>query len=157
MSFGQDVTGYSLGEGLSGDMKFFGGDHTDDKDSMAGLTAFFASPDIPDDYEGGRFHWLELGMYMSLKSPDGAVGALFSGLRHHGGTPPRAPPGKIPDPKAIRFVVVLYPPAVYTRGDAIYNLCAQSNGEPLRFAPEYSDSRLVFSECVLSIVNLRCV
>lgn len=127
-------------------MSVFGDDHTDDSDAEAGMSGFWASPDIPKTYEAGRFHWLELGMYMKL---DGPIGALFSGLRHHGGTPPRAPPGEIPDPKSVRFAVVLYPPARYTNGKAIYNLCAQSiesgasnaKKEALRFRPEYSDIR----------------
>lgn len=41
--------------------------------------------DLPEDYQGGRFHILELGVYIEL---DGLMVITFSGLRRHGGTPP---------------------------------------------------------------------
>ncbi|KAF9022083.1 hypothetical protein BDZ89DRAFT_1137611 [Hymenopellis radicata] len=129
----------SLGEGLGREMHFFGGEHTDKNDFDAGLSGIFASPDIPSDYEGGRFHFLELGCYIRLS---GTVCALFSGLRHHGGTPPRAPRGQPVEKWARRLVIVLYPPASHGEGAGIYNLCAGGKQNPVRFTPEYADPEL---------------
>ena len=41
-------------------MGFFGGDHTDEMDLAAGLSAMVVGSHLPEDYEAGRFHLLSL-------------------------------------------------------------------------------------------------
>ena len=47
-------------------MGFFGGDHTDEMDLAAGLSAMVVGSDLPETYEAGRFHLLYLGLYVDL-------------------------------------------------------------------------------------------
>lgn len=139
------MTNCSPGDGLKKQMKAFGGKHRDKKDSPGGMTLFFVFADVPLDkgYEGGRFHFPELGGYLIL---DEFLVIGFSGLHSHGGTPPRAPKGVKPDPRFIRFAVVLYPPTVISSGDAVYNFAVGGKGkkgkpEVVRLVPEYMDLR----------------
>ena len=70
-------------------MGFFGGDHTDEMDLAAGLSAMVVGSHLPEDYEAGRFHLLSLGVYVDL----GKIHVVyFSGRLRHSGTPPLAPP-----------------------------------------------------------------
>lgn len=124
--------------GLGAEMPTFGVEHKDKSDAVAGMSGFYSSNSFPPDYEGGRFHWLELGLYVRLIK---TVGVLFSGLRQHGGTPPRAPPGQVPDDKHVRFAVVLYPPRTMMDGKGIFNICAHAEGEPVRLVPEFTNMK----------------
>jgi len=75
-------------EHLSETLGIFGGPHIDRYDVPGGFTAMISNCDIPDVYEPGRFHILELGVYIIL---DSFVSVYFSGLRVHGGTSPIGP------------------------------------------------------------------
>ncbi|KAF9016251.1 hypothetical protein BDP27DRAFT_1440716 [Rhodocollybia butyracea] len=55
---------------------FFGGIHFDKSDSPGGYTTLLANSDLPDDWEGGRFHLVEFGLYVVL---DGITASTFTG------------------------------------------------------------------------------
>lgn len=129
-------------EGLT-ELGFFGGMHRDTGDSAASYTSMFANSDLPDDYEGGRFHLVELGIYVEL---EGLVCVCFSGLRLHGGTPPRAPKKATTIPKeAYRWVMVLYPQGSVLDGGSNVNVAALPDRTPFQIVPEMKDSGSVQS------------
>lgn len=113
----------------------FGGKHIDDKDEPAAFTAMISCPDLPKNrgYEGGRFHLLEFGAYVRL---EGLIAACFSGLRYHGGTPPRAPADQRVDPSAYRWVMVMYPQRGIIGGDTSFNIGAKPDHTPLQVTPD---------------------
>ncbi|KAJ3897346.1 hypothetical protein F5879DRAFT_927913, partial [Lentinula edodes] len=118
---------------------FFGGVHIDKGDSNGGRTKILSFPDLPDGWEGGRFHLVEFGLYIEL---DGLVIANFSGLRLHGGTPPLAPTGADIPAWAYRSVVVLYPQGPILDGRVVMNLSADEDGVPMQLTPKMRDSNL---------------
>ena len=108
-------------------MGFFGGDHTDEMDLAAGLSAMVVGSHLPEDYEAGRFHLLSLGVYVDL----GKIHVVyFSGRLWHSGTPPLAPPGSQEVATwAYCFVLILYPASRLLLGTSKTVLAAQSSGE----------------------------
>lgn len=127
----------SAGKGLI-EMGYFGGDHTDDMDLAAGLSAMVIGSDLPETYEAGRFHLLSLGVYVDL----GSIHVVyFSGRLRHSGTPPLAPPGTEEIAHwAYRFVLILYPASRLMLGTTKTVLAAQTSGDktdkPLTVPPE---------------------
>ncbi|KAK1219138.1 hypothetical protein PQX77_018149 [Marasmius sp. AFHP31] len=110
------------------ELGFFGGVHRDQFDAAANMSNMTCCSDLPEGYEGGRFHFVELGVYIKL---DGIQLIGFSGLRYHGGTPPLAPQGEELDPSAYRFVHILYPQSHVLDGRVTFNLAAQPNHQPM--------------------------
>ncbi|KAI0038753.1 hypothetical protein FA95DRAFT_1613130, partial [Auriscalpium vulgare] len=66
--------------------------HKDGNDAPGALTGMVSSPDMPDNYDKGTFHLVEIGAYASLEETQVMY---FSGLRRHGGTPAHAPDGEV--------------------------------------------------------------
>ena len=60
----------------------------------------------------------------------------FSGLRLHGGFPPTAAPGTIPDKSSYRLVVVCYPPSLILDGQGVNSFGSLSNHGLLTIPPE---------------------
>ena len=118
-----------IGGGLQKQMGFFGAKHIDKYDSVTGFSTMICNSDLPDGYEGGRFHLLEFGAYVRL---DGIKVISFSGLRWHGGTPPLAPDGQDVDSSAYRWVVILYPQGSVISGGASHNVAADHNHQPVQ-------------------------
>ncbi|KAJ3928914.1 MAG: hypothetical protein NXY57DRAFT_964082 [Lentinula lateritia] len=112
---------------------FFGGVHIDKADSNGGRTKILSAPDLPEGWEGGRFHLVEFGLYVEL---DGLIIANFSGLRLHGGTPPLAPTGAEIPAWAYRSVVVLYPQGPILDGRVVMNISADEDGVPMQLTPK---------------------
>ncbi|KAJ3858851.1 hypothetical protein EV359DRAFT_87125 [Lentinula novae-zelandiae] len=112
---------------------FFGGVHIDQADSNGGRTKILSAPDLPEGWEGGRFHLVEFGLYVEL---DGLIIANFSGLRLHGGTPPLAPTGAEIPAWAYRSVVVLYPQGPILDGQVVMNISADEDGVPMQLTPK---------------------
>ncbi|KAJ3519810.1 hypothetical protein NMY22_g13029 [Coprinellus aureogranulatus] len=77
----------------------FGCEHYDDRDSPDHLTTMFSNPDIPENYDPGSFHVLQLGIFVVLEK---YVGITFSGQRRHVGTAPTPPVGCPPQLSAYR-------------------------------------------------------
>ena len=116
-------------------MGFFGGKHSDDRDSALSLSQMTVLTDIPEAHEPGRFHLPGLGMYVTLET---YRGIYFSGRMKHGGTPPLAPAGQEPPAWAARCVVICYPSGAYVNGvtrQAIGSLSCL-NDLPLYLTPE---------------------
>ncbi|KAF8996860.1 hypothetical protein BDZ89DRAFT_1122600 [Hymenopellis radicata] len=128
--------------GLEVQMTRSGGKHRDIRDSPIIPSAFFGNSRAPADYEGGRIHFLELGLYARLIGP---TFFLFSGLYSHAGTAARAPPGATTVSKtAIRDVLILYPSSFYHDGRASFTFAAgvdQSWARQLR--PEHTHPKSV--------------
>ncbi|KAJ3885797.1 hypothetical protein GG344DRAFT_82325 [Lentinula edodes] len=112
---------------------FFGGVHIDQADSNGGRTKILSAPDLPEGWEGGRFHLVEFGLYVEL---DGLIIANFSGLRLHGGTPPLAPTGAEIPAWAYRSGVVLYPQGPILDGRVVMNISADEDGVPMQLTPK---------------------
>src|SRR6266498_4344472 len=91
----------------------FGEKHCDKKDNPAYYTHMTAMSDLPDDYDPGRFFILYPGVFVSLEN---YKSINFSGLRFHGGTPPRAPPGADPATLQWRLDSALY---IILQGDKL--------------------------------------
>ena len=119
-------------------MGFFDGNHTDEMDLAAGLSAMIIGSNLPETYEAGRFHLLSLGLYVDL----GNIHVVFcSGRLCHSGTPPLAPPG-IEEVAhwAYHFVLILYPASRLMLGTSKTVLAAKTSGDktdkPLTVPPE---------------------
>lgn len=126
------LTVFSDANGIKA-LGFFGGIHYDKSDSAGGYTTLLANSDLPEGWEGGRFHLIEFGLYVEL---DGITASTFTGLRLHGGTPPLAPAGAEIPPWAYRWVVVLYPQGATLDGRVNMNLCTQTDGTLVQLTPE---------------------
>ncbi|KAJ7219899.1 hypothetical protein B0H12DRAFT_1078499 [Mycena haematopus] len=85
---------------LATDMGFYGGAHTDRKDSAGHYSHMSANSDLPEGYTPGFFFILELGVFIQL---DSHASINFSGLRRHGGTPPLC--SSAPGAKLYKFAV----------------------------------------------------
>lgn len=81
----------------------------------------FSNPDIPDEYEPGAFHILQLGVFVVLRK---FVGITFSGRRRHVGTSPTPPFGFPSVPHAYRFNVVWYPKQAAVDGSSRWTLAS---------------------------------
>ncbi|THH11569.1 hypothetical protein EW146_g7993 [Bondarzewia mesenterica] len=102
---------------LKSQLGFFGSDHLDRHDDPGGLTCAIWFSQLPLGYDPGRFHLLELGVFVKLQN----IGSLyFCGLRRHGGTPSRAPKGEQPKAWAIRCLGILYPSNAMLENCMIY-------------------------------------
>jgi hypothetical protein len=117
-------------------MGFFGGVHNDKRDAPAEYSAMIANSDVPEDYDKGCFHLLEIGCHIYL---DTLVIAHFSGLRIHGGTPPTAPDGVQPVPWAYRWIVILYPSRSMVEGEGLQALAAMPDHSPFTLRPEMTE------------------
>lgn len=123
-------------KGLESAMGFFGltAGHTDDGDDEAGLTCMISNSRIPDNYEPGRFHLFDVGIYIIIKPK---IASIFNGLSRHGGTPPIAPNNTTPLEDAVRLVIVFYPPkAILSSDKSSIPLASLPNGTPLVLGPE---------------------
>lgn len=109
--------------------------------------------DLPEDYQGGRFHILELGVYIEL---DGLMVITFSGLRRHGGTPPMAPNGQEVLPWAYRFTVPMYCPGSILDGKTLNVIGALPLGEPFSMRPEMTDPRFMLPQ-PFALYKLTCI
>lgn len=142
--------------GLNTSIGFFGGGHIDLRDWLLGYTSMLSWGDLPVGYQGGRFHILELGVYVRL---DDLVVITFSGLRRHGGTPPMAPEGQQVAQSAYRFTVPMYCPAAIMDGKTLNVLAALPTGAPFTMRPEMTDPRyevlLQFSIDYFCLSSLR--
>ncbi|KAJ7237551.1 hypothetical protein B0H12DRAFT_958244, partial [Mycena haematopus] len=109
-------------------MGFYGGAHTDRKDSAGHYSHMSANSDLPEGYTPGFFFILELGVFIQL---DSHASINFSGLRRHGGTPPlcSSAPGAKLYKFAYRFVLIFYPPTRMVNGTARWTLGAMPNNE----------------------------
>ncbi|KAI0045064.1 hypothetical protein FA95DRAFT_1597051 [Auriscalpium vulgare] len=90
--------------------------HKDGNDAPGALTGMVSSPDMPDNYDKGTFHLVEIGAYASLEETQVMY---FSGLRRHGGTPAHAPDGEVVKKWAYRCVIVCYPPSMVLENHGI--------------------------------------
>ncbi|KAJ7226513.1 hypothetical protein B0H12DRAFT_1328701 [Mycena haematopus] len=120
---------------LATDMGFYGGAHTDRKDSAGHYSHMSVNSDLPEGYTPGFFFILELGVFIQL---DSHASINFSGLRRHGGTPPlcSSAPGAKLYKFAYRFVLIFYPPTRMVNGTARWTLGAMPNNEVFIFPPE---------------------
>lgn len=110
------VTGMKAAMGKSGDS------HIDEHDAHGTLSTLIAAPKLLDGYEGGRFHILELGVYICL---DTITVASFSSLFRHGGTPPIAPQGcDEVDLEVKRFNIILYANRFIHESETLHSLAA---------------------------------
>lgn len=108
---------------LASQLGDFGCEHYDGRDSPDHLTTMFANPDIPNDYNPGAFHILQLGAFAVLRK---YTGITFSGQRRHIGTAP-TPPSNNPaaiDAAAYRFNVVCYPKDAAVDGLSTFSLAS---------------------------------
>lgn len=118
----------------------FGGIHRDKYDDAAAKTAMVVNSRLPPDYEVGRFHLLELGLYFVLEH---LLVPIFCGLALHVGTPPIAPPGQEPLNHAVRFMTVLYPPSsmLSETSEKTVPFASLPNGKLLTLGPEITSYR----------------
>ena len=108
--------------------------HSDDRDSIIGLSNMTVLSDTVPNGEPGRFHLTSLGVYIQLHT---FYSIFFSGCLLHGGTSPLAPPGKTPPPWSCRCVVIGYPAGTYTNGTVRQALAVVPlRQEPLYLTPE---------------------
>lgn len=86
----------------------FGGKHEDGRDEAGCFTTVVVMSDYPNGYDPGRFFLPIAQMYVTCAK---YTCINFSGRHFHGSCPLTSPDGN-PDPAAIRFVMVAYPPAI---------------------------------------------
>ncbi|KAI0740913.1 hypothetical protein C8Q76DRAFT_609309, partial [Earliella scabrosa] len=86
------------------DLGAFAGKHIDRKDSPGGVTCMVTSNHLSEGVHPGFFLIGELGVAIEQ---EGLVIACFSGLRHHGGFPPIAPPNVTPDASSTRITGII--------------------------------------------------
>lgn len=111
----------------------FGKAHADKGDFWALFTNIVSNPSLPEGYNPGCFFLLYPRIFIVL---DNNVTMNFCGLRHHGGSPPTAPPGVEPSPDAYRYVIVSYPPEKMVGGDARYVIGANPDRTRFMVPPE---------------------
>lgn len=95
---------------LDGDLStlgFFGSAHIDQHDDPAAMTMMLSCGNVPEYYNMGTFHLIELGFFVTLSNKFSAL--AFSGLRLHGGNAPSCPVGQTWVNWATRLVFILYP------------------------------------------------
>lgn len=107
--------------------------HLDGNDSWMQPTAMSTITDTPDDYDDGRMFLTELGVFVSIKT---FLTILFWGLRLHGGSPVRAPPGEDPVSWAVRLGLISYASTGIADGAGGAALAALPNGELLKIGKE---------------------
>ena len=120
---------------LSATIGPFGAEHRDLKDNPAYYTHMLSLSDLPDNFDPGRFFILYPGVFITLEN---FACINFSGLRFHGGSPPRAPAGTPASVLewAIRFCLIHYPPRGQTMGKQRFALGAFPNNDTFFVAPE---------------------
>ena len=69
--------------------------------------------ELPPGYTPGAFYYLDYGIFM-VPSPFDII--FFSGLQHHGASPPRAPENTPVENHACRINIVAYPNIQTVRG-----------------------------------------
>ncbi|KAJ7776599.1 hypothetical protein DFH07DRAFT_766793 [Mycena maculata] len=119
---------------LSSDLGEFGEGHIDSHDHPVYDTHMASCHDVPSYYEPGLFFILQLGVFIRVTQYSGLS---FTGLRKHGGTPPKCPIGKELRSWAYRFVMIHYPAKRMLNGTTRYSLGALPKKEPLIVAPEW--------------------
>lgn len=92
-----------------------------------------AKSDLPPNYRPGRFHFLEMGVYIVNED---YTCANFYGLRYHGGTPPICPKGAKMVEYGIRGTVVLYPNSKMLDGASLHAHAALPHDHLLSISPE---------------------
>ncbi|KAJ7645076.1 hypothetical protein DFH06DRAFT_1476947 [Mycena polygramma] len=118
---------------LSADLATFGVGHIDGGDAPAYTTHMGCYHDVPKKYKPGRFHILQLGVFVLLEQ---YCGINFYGLRKHGGTASMCPLGGTLRSWAYRFVAISYPPKRMVNGTARFSLAALPNEQALLIPPE---------------------
>ena len=122
-----------IGQSLSEDLGFFGGAHINRNDSAGGTTCMVAYSDLPEYYDVGRFHLLELGVYVVTNN---FVCVNFYGLRRHGGTPAICPKGKVAKKWAVRGTFICYPNGKMLDGGSLYAFAALPHNYLMTIRPE---------------------
>ncbi|KZV64958.1 hypothetical protein PENSPDRAFT_690283 [Peniophora sp. CONT] len=114
---------------ISGQLGSFGGAHNDDRDQRNSYSDMLCFSDLPPGAVGGVFTLFELGFFVRLK-PKMVIS--FSGLRRHGGSPPRLPNDGKAYPWAYRCVAILYPHDFLACGKGLMCLAASSNPDNMK-------------------------
>ena len=140
---------FQLDGSLSSEQIAFGNAHVDKGDDINTLSMAVVGSDLPEDYYPGRFGLLSLGVHWRLKHN---LGFMFSGLGHHGGTAPLAPPGEMVQEWATRMLIIGYTPTRIVDGSSKWAFAALPQGEVLYLAPEMIIPEYVF--LVYSFINL---
>lgn len=115
-----------------------GGAHFDKKDSRGALTAMIPFGDLPGCHPG-FFFILDLGIYTFL---DNFSVTCFSGLRLHGGSPPRPLAGQAWREYLTRLNWIGYPNDPISSHLAQYALAAAGRGKTLDFDERLLESPL---------------
>lgn len=111
----------------------FGKKHRDGFDGAGGHTCMTSYNSMPKYYIPGRFHLLELGVYVTLND---FVCANFYGQRYHGGTPPICPRNKPLVNHAVRTSLVCYPSGAMLNGTSLYAFASLPHGHLFCIRPE---------------------
>lgn len=123
-------------EQFADDLGHFGGIHVDPHDSLTAFSQLLACSDLRADEDPGIFVLLTLGFYVRLK---GFVACCFSGRHRHGGFPPTARPGTMPDPRSYRVVIISYPTGAAFDAQGKYALANFSDKVTLALPKEAMD------------------
>lgn len=116
-----------------GSLGKFGKSHRDAGDTAGGTTCMISLNSMPPYYRSGRFHLLELGVYVTLNN---FVCINFYGQRYHGGTPPTCPSNKTLAPHAVRTSLVCYPNGAMMNGTSLYAFASLPHGHLFCIRPE---------------------
>ncbi|KAI0676631.1 hypothetical protein C8Q78DRAFT_987239 [Trametes maxima] len=120
------------------DLGHFGGKHTDNGDTLPAFSHLLSCSDLRGNERPGIFVLLTFGLYIVL---DGFVSCCFSGRHFHGGFPPHAQPGCIPDPRSYRVVIISYPSSSAFDAASKYTLANAGNNVAIELPREAIDPR----------------
>lgn len=120
----------------------FSGKHIDDFDASHGHSCGNSLGDTPDvpGCEPGRFHLVGLGIYVQLRY---RLQVFFTGLLHHGGTPPLVPDDYELAGWETRMFVISYPASTILTGEARHSFASLPyQGRPQYISPEMTGAPL---------------
>ncbi|KAI0641844.1 hypothetical protein C8Q79DRAFT_879040, partial [Trametes meyenii] len=118
------------------DLGHFGGKHTDNGDALPAFSNLVSCSDLRGNERPGIFVLLTLGLYIVL---EGFVSCCFSGRHFHGGFPPHAQPGCMPDPRSYRVVIISYPSSSAFDAASKYTLANVGNNVTIELPREAID------------------
>jgi hypothetical protein len=131
-----------LGSGITDTDVRFSKAHNDRDDNTGGGTAITNMSRLPPDYQGGRMHLMEHGLYICH---DRLKTFYMSGPGRHVGTPALAPAGMeekdIPKWYARVIAVAYASKRVLDNDRVIWPLCLLPNGSPIEWTPEMSNMK----------------
>jgi hypothetical protein len=114
--------------------------HNDKRDNSGGGTVITNMTRLPKNYQGGRMHFMEHGLYMCH---DRLKSFYMSGHGRHVGTPALAPAGmkqnEIPKWYARAIVIAYSAKRVLDGNQVVWPLCRLPNGSPIEWTPEMSN------------------